>query len=402
MCLHANNYFRQSASKHGPSELTKQRILYEMEKAYAPVRWNLPDDYLSKEAYEDALKRLDMTSSPGLPYLREAPTNKEWLGWNGVSCDPYKVERLWYDVQLVIERKFETILRVFIKQEPHKNSKIAEKRWRLIMAASLPVQIVWHMLFDYLNDAEIQNAYFIPSQQGVILVGGGWKQYTNQWEGKGLDWGLDKSAWDWTAPHWCIELDLEFRRRMGSGRFMAEWSGLARHLYSQMFEDPKLVLSDGTVWQQQTPGVMKSGCVNTISINSHCQVIMHLLYCLEKDVSIYPICVACGDDTLQHPKHCDDIEFYRKYGVIVKSASESREFVGHEFTRNGPHPLYMAKHMKKVRYVSEENLAQYFDSMARMYVHTRYYDIWEDLAARCGVPLPMSREAYRYWYDVEM
>lgn len=353
-----------------------------MEKAYAPVRWRLPDDYLSREAFEDAVGRLDMTSSPGIPYLREAPTNREWLGWNGVTCDPYKLDRLWHDVQLVIDKKFETILRVFIKQEPHKNAKIAEKRWRLIMAASLPVQIVWHMLFDYMNDAEISNAYFIPSQQGINLVGGGWKQYTNQWESKGLDWGLDKSAWDWTAPYWCMELDLEFRRRMGNGRFMAEWTDLARHLYSQMFEDPKLVLSDGTVWQQCVPGIMKSGCVNTISINSHCQVFMHLLYCFEMNVDIYPLCVACGDDTLQHPKHCGDIKFYDKYGVIVKSASESREFVGHEFTRDGPHPLYMSKHMKKVRYVSEENLGQYFDSMARMYVHTRYFDIWEDLASR--------------------
>lgn len=375
--------------------------MYEMERSYMQVRWNLPDDYLSRGSYERVLRRLDMNSSPGLPYLREAPTNKDWLGFDGLECNQYKKDRLWEDVRGLMERETVVYLRCFIKQEPHKLAKAREGRWRLIMAAPLHVQVLWHMLFDYMNDAEIANSYFIPSQQGVVLVGGGWKAYSEQWRSAGLEWGLDKSAWDWTAPAWMLDLDLEFRRRMGRGRFMAEWFGLASRLYSQMFQEARIVFSDGQVWKQVVPGIMKSGCVNTISTNSHCQVMMHLLYCFEKQLPIDPVCRACGDDTLQHPMHCDDLSVYNKYGVIVKSASEQLEFVGHEFTKGGPQPLYMGKHMKKVRYVPEEHLGQYFDSMARMYVHTRYFDVWESLAYLCGVPLPMSREAYLYWYDVQ-
>nr|WKV33698.1 MAG: RNA-dependent RNA polymerase [Riboviria sp.] len=314
-----------------------------------------------------------MTSSPGLPYCREATTNRDWLEWNGVSCSNFKLDRLWHDVQSVLAGRWEHLIRVFVKQEPHKKAKVVEKRWRLIMASSLSVQLVWHMLFSYQNDLEIKNAYHIPSQQGVVLVNGGWKRYRQQWLAKGLTCGLDKSAWDWTCASWLLDADLEFRFRSGSGRRMIEWRQLAREMYDRMFVDPVLVLSNGTMWRQVVPGVMKSGCVNTISTNSHCQVFVHFLTCFEQGISPFPVCVACGDDTLQAAEHCADISVYHKFGVKVKSASDDMEFVGHEITSHGPHPLYMAKHVKKLRYVSEEILPQYFDAMARMYVHTRYF-----------------------------
>lgn len=399
--MHSDQYFRQSADKLGPSERYKDKILYDMENLYREAIWQLPDDFLSRSRYEEVLRRLDMNSSPGLPYLREAPTNRLWLEFDGMNFSTYKVDRMWHDVQQLVENPRPNLLRVFVKQEPHKKSKVQEGRWRLIMAASLDVQILWHMCFDYMNDKEIVNSYFLPSQQGIVLVGGGWKQYRDQWEAAGLEWGLDKSAWDWTAPYWALKLDLEFRFRMGRGRLMDKWYHLACRLYAEMFENPYLALSDGSVYQQIVPGVMKSGCVNTISTNSHCQVFMHLLYCYETNEQIYPVCRACGDDTLQHPRHCQDLSVYSKYGVIVKSASESLEFVGHEFTRAGPHPLYMAKHIKKAAYVAEDNLAQYLDSMARMYVHTRYFDIWQELAFSLGLDLPLSRQAYLHWYDFE-
>lgn len=397
--MHAEKYFRWSAGKTEPSAQAKERVLYEMEKAYKPVRWTLPDDFMDYAAFEKAVDRLDMTSSPGIPYMKEKPTNRDWLEFDGLFCSELKLKRLWHDVQTVVTGEWESLIRVFIKQEPHKKAKVLEKRWRLIMASSLPVQVLWHMLFDFMNDKEIDQAYFIPSQQGMVPVGGGWKVFRRQWVDKGLTQGLDKSAWDWTCPYWALMLDLEFRRRMGSGARMGEWFTIAERLYEEMFKHPRIVTSDGVVWEQCFPGIMKSGCVNTISTNSHCQVMIHLLVCFDEGVNHMPLCVACGDDTLQHADHCTNIEAYHKYGVMVKSASDSIEFMGHEFTESGPHPLYMAKHMKKVRYIPENIVAQYLDSMARMYVHTRYFVIWENLAKKLGYSLPLSKDAYLYWYD---
>lgn len=361
--------------------------------------WKLPNDFLTEAAFRRALSRVDMQSSPGVPYMKEATTNGDWLKWNGLECDEFQVMRLWYDVSLVLNDQWEHLIRVFIKQEPHKKMKAKEGRWRLIMASSLPVQMVWHMLFGFQNDLEIEQCYNIPSQQGLVMVGGAWKQYLASWKSQGLTVGLDKSAWDWTAPKWCIDLDLELRYRLGRGDCMEEWLKMAKLMYHHMFDYPILILSDGTMLRQQMPGIMKSGCVNTISTNSHCQQFIHCVVAEECSISYKPFPKACGDDTLQHPKHTMDVSLYWKYGIMVKSVSEDIEFVGHEFTDRGPHPLYISKHFKKLQYMPDEHLAQYFDSMARMYVHTRYFELWQRLAEENNTPLPLSKSSYLYWYD---
>lgn len=395
---HSNTFFRPSASACVPSD--QEHILYLAERAYADhCVWNLPDDYLSYRRFEDSVARLDMQSSPGFPYMREATSNGLWLKWDGLRADEIQKLRLWHDVQLVFRDEYEHITRVFVKQEPHKIAKIEQKRWRLIMASSLPVQVAWHMLFSYLNDIEIDKAYDIPSQQGIVLVKGGWRDFMRSWDYRGLTCGLDKSAWDWTAPKWALDLDLQLRFRLGRGHQMNEWLGYAKILYRRMFEEAKLLLSDGSVYRQTVPGVMKSGCVNTISTNSHCQVFLHLAVCLDMGVTPYPLPVCCGDDTLQHARHAGDLEVYRKYGIVVKSVSDKVEFVGHEFSLEGPRPMYLLKHLKKLRYIKEDDMAQYLDSMARMYVHTPYFQIWSSLASAAGKPLPLSYEAYKFWYD---
>lgn len=377
----------------------KERILYEMEKAYTKVVWILKDDFLERSAFDRAIRRLNMNSSPGYPYQLEATSNGDWLKWNGVTCDAIQLNRLWHDVQCVFAGNWEHILRVFVKQEPHKMQKVEDGRWRLIMASALSVQICWHMLFDEMNDLEIQHAYSIPSQQGIILVSGGWKLFTQSWEEAGLSCGLDKTAWDWTAPYWTLEMDLQFRYRMARGDRLEEWLDKARYLYHHMYNCPEIMTSDGSCFRQIVPGIMKSGCVNTISTNSHCQLFVHMAVCMDAGWNIHPLPVACGDDTLQHVNHTVDISLYAKYGVYVKSISNTVEFVGHEFDSNGPKPMYLYKHFKKMHYIAEENLAQYFDSMARMYIHTEYYKYWEHLAFVAGYPLPLSRQSYLYWYD---
>lgn len=399
--LHCNKYFKPSAEAKVPSEDMQQRILYEMEQAYSGAVWNLDDDFLSHESFLKAVKRLDMTSSPGYPYMSEAPTNGQWLKFNGLYCDEYQLVKLWNHVQAVFADEWDTVLRCFIKQEPHKKSKAREGRWRLIVASPLCVQVAWHMLFDPLNDLEIERSFQLPSQQGIKMFGGGWRQYLELWQSRGYTHGLDKSAWDFTAPFWAIMMDLELRRRLGRGRQLGEWYKLARILFRHMFEDPTILFSDGSLYKQYIPGIVKSGCVCTISINSHCQGELHVAVCLDLHLPIHPFPVCCGDDTLHALIHVCDISAYEKYGVVVKTASEGMEFVGHEFTNSGPHPLYFAKHLKRLMYQTTGNLPDYFECMARMYVHTRYYDLWDRMATLNGTPVPLSKDAVRYWYDFE-
>lgn len=396
---HAENYFKPSVEAEKPGQEKIDWMLDRLEEAYKKCVWRLRNDYLSKEAFVDAVYRLDWTSSPGLPYLYEAPTNGDWLGHNGVYCKQERLDELWHDVQQLIDGSQREIkLRVFIKQEPHKIEKIQTGRWRLILASPLNVQVFWNMLFSTLNDIEIEKSLECPSQQGIVLVNGGWKDYVRQWKNRGYNCGLDKSAWDWTCPWWALKTDLQLRYRLGRGSRMEEWLEHAERQYGMMFCNPLLVFTDGAMWQQNVPGFMKSGCIQTISTNSHCQVMMHFLVSYDLRIPVEPVCVAVGDDTLQSDRHADP-SAYRRYGVVVKSASEGLEFVGHEFTDEGPHPLYMSKHVCKLRYVKDENLEDYLQQMLRMYVHTRYYYVWEYLAERLGYEVPFSRQYLLRWYD---
>nr|QHA33888.1 RdRp [Atrato Sobemo-like virus 2] len=380
-----------------PDQELKDRILYIMEKAYSTVIWTLPDNYDSYLAFERAVSNLDLTSSPGYPYCLEKPTIGQWLEHDGLHPSWRAMQRLWIDVQRVFNGTFDHIQKVFIKMEPHKVSKIVEQRWRLIIASALPVQVVWHMLFDYQNDKEIEQAYYIPSQQGLKLCGGHWKLYYQQWKQRGFDVGLDKSAWDWTAPGWALMLDLKFRLRMGRGSRMREWATTAAALYRDMFETSKLLMPEGYLLQQEFCGLMKSGCVNTISTNSHMQVMIHIA--ANQHGKVYPLPSCCGDDTLQCSTQCDDLEKYRRYGIFVKQVERGLEFVGHRFEHDGPKPAYYSKHLYKACYQEDDILPQYLDSMCRMYVKTPQFEVWENIASELGIKL-FSREYYMYWYDV--
>lgn len=399
LIVHAENYFRPSATSYVPSIETQEIILYECEKAYQDCVWKLPDDFDTYESFERSLHRLDMTSSPGFPYQKEAPTIGKWLKWNGVCADPIQQQRLWFDVKAVMAGEYRAITRVFIKQEPHKKAKVESGRWRLIMASPLSVQIVWQMLFGIHNDREIEKSYYIPSQQGIKMVGGGWKQYLRSWQSLGLTCGVDKSSWDWTAPYWAIKLDLQLRYRLMRGTRKQDWLELAGLMYRWMFEETTIMTSSGLLFRQVVPGVMKSGCVNTISTNGHCQVFAHMAVCIGAGVDMYPLPRTCGDDTIHHEKHLSFLSDYARYGIIVKDCSETTEFVGHTFRDSGPEPLYLKKHLKKFAYISEEVLSDYLDSMARMYVHTDLFSFWEYMADVLGHPLPLSRSAYLHWYD---
>lgn len=354
-----------------------------------------------------------MDSSPGIPYCRSATTNKDWLKWDGFNADPIQLQLLWIDVQHVLEGRYHSYYRSFIKMEPHKTSKCEDKRWRLIIASPLSVQLAWHMMFDFMNDREIDYALELPSQQGICLYHGDWKRFYKSWIDQGLTSSLDKAAWDWTAPCWALELDLELRFRLARGRAKEQWYEIARRLYDDAFVSPKIVTTEGIIFQQKHPGIMKSGCVNTISTNSHCQVFLHLAVCMgvnkhnctdlyEVKEDFLPLPACLGDDTLNSPRHVttSHIEEYRRYGVQVKTVSDTMEFAGHTFTARGPIPTYRYKHLVRFMYMDPRNLEDYVNAMLRMYAHhDEMYEFWELMAEYLGLEVDWSRAATLFWYD---
>jgi hypothetical protein len=255
------------------------------------------------------------------------------------------------------------------------------------------------MLFAKQNDKEVQKALEIPSAQGFILAYGGWKLHFDQWKRKNLIFGSDKTAWDWTVQEWMISLDLNFRQRMITAN--DDWFKQATKVYKNAFYDAQWILSDGRVYKQLYPGIMKSGCVNTISTNSHCQVMLHLLYSIRKGISPEPMLVAVGDDTLQAEQHASDISLYEDFGVKIKSVSETLEFLGREWDSDGPRPMYTSKHIFSLCYKTDLVLSEIFDGYLREYVNTKEeYDFLLDLAKELGYGGSVhSRHYYKFWYD---
>lgn len=241
-----------------PDEEQLELILDHMEEAYKGCAVEV-DHFDSYDHFLYCVNNLEFSSSPGYPFSQEKPTIGEWLGYNGVTFNPISILKLWHMVNdLLSEENIDCLWRVFIKCEPHKISKMLSKRYRLIMCPPLHVQVLWQMVFAQQNAMEISKAYLIP-QQGIMLPFGGWKTYYDQWSKQGTTNGTDAVAWDWTLPGWIFKLDLRFRICQARGSRVSVWARVADKLYRDAFRDTKIVFSDGSVYQQQHWGVMKSG-----------------------------------------------------------------------------------------------------------------------------------------------
>lgn len=109
-------------------------------------------------------------------------------------------------------------VKVFVKKEPHKLSKILEGRVRIIASVSLVDQLIERLLHRVQNMTEIERWESCPSKPGLGLHDDGLEVLTHNMEdllkcnGK-IDCS-DVSAWDWTTQEWELDLDMEVRVRL--------------------------------------------------------------------------------------------------------------------------------------------------------------------------------------------
>lgn len=179
---------------------------------------------------------------------------------------------------------------------------------------------------------------------------------------------------------------------------MDDWMDHAKKQWELAFgAGARFITTAGYELEQLEPGIMKSGSVVTISTNSHAQAMLHALVCMDEGVDPWPYPACCGDDTLQRLDQAS-IPGYAKYGVIIKSASEGLEFMGHELLSTGPAPLYMEKHFNRFLHIDGRFVADYLDAMCRLYVKTPYFRVWEELSIEFDC-LTASKSALERWYD---
>lgn len=358
--LHLQHYTRCYVHSPPPDDAAMQYALQWTLSRMKPAVTMLPEDFFEYTHFQRVLEDLEMRSSPGIPLSYTFTTNGDFLKYADGSWNQANVNLLWGLVQQWKENTLDEFrLRVFIKREPHKVAKVDEGRLRLIMAVPLVAQVVDHLLFGTQNKKEVDLFDTIPCAPGWGITYGGWRMVDSR------AFGLDRKAWDYSVPYWLLMLELRLRFSLTINA-NSEWRSLCKRRYAELYQSPLFQLSSGAVYRQCQPGIVKSGAVNTIATNTHCQLLLHAYASFLASTDDSGYFLAMGDDTLQAEV---DPEYVRVLGSIVNlKPPVVGEFCSMLFRRGGVvEPLNYGKHITNLLYQKKEHLVSALRSFQLLY-----------------------------------
>ncbi|DAZ87620.2 TPA_asm: P1-P2 fusion protein [Piper methysticum polerovirus] len=371
LALQATRWQQRASTACVPSEGERLSVIDRTVRAYSNVQTETPVCLRGREiSWQDflqdftvAVKSLELDAGIGVPYIMHGrPTHRGWVE------DPVLLPilaRLTFDrLQKMSKADFEHMsaeelvreglcdpVRLFVKGEPHKTSKLDEGRYRLIMSISLVDQLVARVLFQQQNKLEIALWRAIPSKPGFGLstdgqvheflaslarqVGVSERELLAHWREYVLP--TDCSGFDWSVSSWMMADEMEVRNRL-----TMQNTPLCRRLraaWLKCIENSVLCTSGGLLLSQKIPGVQKSGSYNTSSTNSRVRV-MAAYHCGA------PWVMAMGDDALESP--ITNLRKYADLGFKVE-VSEQLEFCSHVFEQSGlAIPVNTAKMLYKL------------------------------------------------------
>ena len=344
---------RANVNNKTPSPAVLREATGVAEIIYAPARWSVPDEPFSFERGATIIANLNGAAVPGPAWTHIATTNNKLLLAEG------GVDEMTSHYFRLFAADFKGWWRVFSKQEPTKVSKLREGRQRLIWGPDWVRQVRDAFVFDPLIEAEKKAHHDIPSKIGMAFYGGEWDSMIRRRHRPGEIWlEMDKSQWDWTVPQWLFETEKELTRRLGDDAkvdavdkdlFWAEFDAAYDAAQHALFQ-----LSDGTLYQQKLPGIVKSGWKRTISFNSKAQVLLRVAaeLTLEDEYDYRaPQLIAMGDDTCEPSKGTDWDEAYvntlNSWGFTIKDGDihhgelPSLAFCGHRTVIDRSTGLYV-------------------------------------------------------------
>lgn len=348
---------------------------------------------------------IDWNSSPGYPLKTRYPTNREVFGFNGVSCDATQLAL----VEMMVRNRWEELLEgptadpihLFIKPEPHKKAKIEKKAYRLISSVSLIDTIVDRILYGEWLDEVIKRWIETPSKAGWSPQQGGYRWMAKAF--RGLEpVSIDKSSWDWTVNSWHVDFLERLLPRMVFGR-TEDWNIVFKNRMTATFRAgyPVFKTQCGCTFEQLVDGIMKSGMLATIILNTICQYGTHIA----AGGSSKTLLMAIGDDTVQDGRYVTSeyIERLRKTGAIIKEQDWGWpiKFAGHEITENSCVPAYRAKHMFCLKYLDPKLAFETMESYRHLYALDDEVSVFleKQALALFGPEDLLSREYLREWYE---
>lgn len=308
--------------------------------------------------WDNLILTVKRTASPGVPYSVYGSENHLVLQDHSVIIQNALIERLdlllafgertWnMDAKSLVDCHLVDPVRIFVKNELHKVAKTRTGKVRLICSISLVDQLVEKVLYGALNNHEIEHWDEIPSKPGFgllddesvdKLVNGVTKMY----EEGGPIIGSDMRNNDWTVQAWELAAECDLRCRLMQASVWDDFHWLARARFGCLARSV-FVLSNGSMYAQLVPGVMKSGCYVTASATSRIRVL---------EASLLGVnAMSMGDDCIENVDPFLEIEgmrrFYYSLGHEIKDIRQMNphdfEFCSHRFIHGKVIPLNWMK-----------------------------------------------------------
>uniref|UniRef100_A0AAT9JQ75 RNA-dependent RNA polymerase n=1 Tax=Zootermopsis nevadensis sobeli-like virus 1 TaxID=3133522 RepID=A0AAT9JQ75_9VIRU len=259
-------------------------------------------------------------------------------------------------------------LKVFIKREPLKLSKLEDGRYRLIMVMSLEDQMVDRVLFSGFSDIEKFRCLSIPGKSGWTPLPVGFKAFRAAFPNGTL--ATDCSAFDWTFPAWVVDMLCDLYMDM----YICPSPELVRKVrtrWLQVLSYSTIRLPDGSRYQQIGHGLMKSGWFRTIGVNSAAQVLIHDLAALRSGIDRPLTLWTMGDDVvISWPEDRPEAAFLAALattGILVKQAERTPDFAGFRITADSVTPLYPRKHLFLLDHVAPDLAKEIANAFQMMY-----------------------------------
>jgi hypothetical protein len=272
-------------------------------------------------------------------------------------------------------------MRVFVKNEPHAPDKLKDGRVRLIVMVPFHVVLAEMLIFGIQNNEEISHWDEVPSKCGIGLADDAHiETMCMEMERRGLNQGnvaeADISGFDWSLTDKMFYLDAK-RRWLLSGQQSEIFRRLLFNMHHVMCRSV-FALSDGRMYKQNMPGLMKSGRYVTSSTNSFIRVL------LAHSIGA-KWCVAMGDDSLE--EYVDGAqEKYERLGVKVKFYTRSNrnfEFCSHTFVGGIAYPSKPGKMLYNL-FMQKRPTMESFQQWAFEMRHHPEYDNWVMAIVRSG------------------
>lgn len=386
LCWHGRKYceVRDNTQEPGLSEF---KTVVSRTCQDLGILYSVPDN-MDWDIYRKILEEIDPKKSPGYPFKAWGiTTNKQILDSSKMLVQLYCMVRQRLD-QLARGRVGGDDINLFIKQEPHKKSKAAAKRWRLISGVGLVDNIVDRFLFGGLLEKVdyLAKRMKIPILAGWVPWGGGYRALANTIQ---EPQSCDKSAWDWTMQGWIVQ---GFQQILRTIQCNPDWSLAIDARLATLFNASVFRVGERR-FKQNVMGIMKSGFLGTIVFNSIGQMLIHHLSLLRGKGKRLPYFVV-GDDMVtekQTPAYWSAVE---TSGCSLKEYQEKpgypTEFMGVKFSENVILPAYPDKNMFSLLIKEPEILKEALRCYQLLYSHHPLRSVVADLAKAYEVQLPES------------